>query len=258
MDTIQDKILQEEQDRYYINCPYAEKEEAKALGARWDPRERKWYYTDKSKTEAFRKWLSGEKSRVPAVLTAKEEEYRMPALEPVIFKKLRLKDFVIIDTETTGLLEDDEIVEFSAMDSNGRELYHSMFRPEKQIHWSAAKVTGISNKMLADAPLFWQEWDTIKKCMEGRIVIAHNTSFDYRLTRQTAMRYGLDVREVDRMFKGCLDSMEIAKRHIRSKSYKLSTLCRKLGIEDEQKHRAASDCLMVLKLLRKIESLPET
>lgn len=43
--------------RYYIQCPKEEKEEAKALGARWDPREVKWYYTNPEDRDKFQKWL---------------------------------------------------------------------------------------------------------------------------------------------------------------------------------------------------------
>ena len=32
--------------RHYIYCPYEDKDEAKALSAKWDPEERRWYYTD--------------------------------------------------------------------------------------------------------------------------------------------------------------------------------------------------------------------
>ena len=31
------------EDKYYINCTYKDKDEAKLLGARWDPDVRKWY-----------------------------------------------------------------------------------------------------------------------------------------------------------------------------------------------------------------------
>lgn len=44
-------------ERCYINCPYAEKDEAKSLGARWDPARKKWYFIDKDKSEKFKKWL---------------------------------------------------------------------------------------------------------------------------------------------------------------------------------------------------------
>ena len=43
--------------RHYINCPYHEKDEAKALGARWDPKKKKWYYTGDDH-EKFSKWAS--------------------------------------------------------------------------------------------------------------------------------------------------------------------------------------------------------
>ena len=31
------------EDKYYINCSYNDKDEAKLLGARWDPDVSKWY-----------------------------------------------------------------------------------------------------------------------------------------------------------------------------------------------------------------------
>lgn len=44
--------------RLYLNVPYAEKEEAKRLGAKWDTRVKKWY-TDAPRSEyvRFAKWL---------------------------------------------------------------------------------------------------------------------------------------------------------------------------------------------------------
>lgn len=44
-------------ERHYINCPYSEKDEAKSLGARWDPARKKWYFIGKEKSEKFKKWL---------------------------------------------------------------------------------------------------------------------------------------------------------------------------------------------------------
>jgi len=39
-----------------LNVPYAEKDEAKALGARWNPTKRRWYVPDGVDTAAFAKW----------------------------------------------------------------------------------------------------------------------------------------------------------------------------------------------------------
>lgn len=44
--------------RLYLNVPYAEKDEAKALGARWNPRIKKWYVdTSREQYIKFAKWI---------------------------------------------------------------------------------------------------------------------------------------------------------------------------------------------------------
>lgn len=43
--------------RTKLNVPYAEKDDAKALGASWDPVGRIWYLEAGSSKEAFEKWL---------------------------------------------------------------------------------------------------------------------------------------------------------------------------------------------------------
>lgn len=44
-------------NRYYINCPYKDKEEVKKLGAKWDSERKQWYYTDSRNSGLFQKWL---------------------------------------------------------------------------------------------------------------------------------------------------------------------------------------------------------
>lgn len=40
----------------YLNVPYAEKDAAKALGARWDPAKKKWYAPAVKDISLFSKW----------------------------------------------------------------------------------------------------------------------------------------------------------------------------------------------------------
>ena len=40
----------------FLTVPYAEKDEAKALGARWNPTKRRWYVPDGVAIAAFAKW----------------------------------------------------------------------------------------------------------------------------------------------------------------------------------------------------------
>jgi len=182
---------------------------------------------------------------------AKETEE--PGLDYGAFPKLRLGNFVILDTETTGLGRDDEVVELGIIDSEGKILYQSLFLPQKQIHWAASKVNGLTNEDLADAPLFQDEWENIKRAVGNKIIVGHNISFDKKLITQTLQRYGLNTGEAARLFRNCRDSVTIAREHIYAENYRLETLCMKLGLADGQKHRACDDCLMVLRLLEAIE-----
>jgi hypothetical protein len=43
----------------FLNVPYAEKDAAKTLGARWNPTKRRWYVPDGVATEPFAKWIDG-------------------------------------------------------------------------------------------------------------------------------------------------------------------------------------------------------
>ena len=43
--------------RHYIECPFKEKEEAKSLGAKWDPERKKWYYTGLQNPALFKRWI---------------------------------------------------------------------------------------------------------------------------------------------------------------------------------------------------------
>lgn len=44
--------------KIFLNCPFEEKDAAKALGARWDNAEKMWYITERQKIEDFKKWIS--------------------------------------------------------------------------------------------------------------------------------------------------------------------------------------------------------
>lgn len=42
-----------------LNVPFAEKDQAKALGARWNPELKAWYVPDRTKYTQFERWLDG-------------------------------------------------------------------------------------------------------------------------------------------------------------------------------------------------------
>ncbi len=58
----------------YLDVPFAEKEEAKSLGAWWDPQARKWFVPHGKQIQIFRKWL-------PAETEISEAEEKRPLLD---------------------------------------------------------------------------------------------------------------------------------------------------------------------------------
>ena len=44
--------------KIYLNCPFSEKDECKALGGKWDRGLKKWYIPGGISPEKFSKWMS--------------------------------------------------------------------------------------------------------------------------------------------------------------------------------------------------------
>jgi DNA polymerase III subunit epsilon len=86
-------------------------------------------------------------------------------------------DFVIVDTETTGLYNADAI-EISVIDHNGTTLFDSRIQTAKTIEAKAEAVHGISAKSLDTAPTFEAVYDRLAEILKGRLVLIYNAGFD--------------------------------------------------------------------------------
>lgn len=73
----------------YLDVPYAQKDQAKQLGARWDPIQKKWYLPDPDKSDLslFAAWLSEPKTESP-----KQED--VLSAEPTPPKSINLTDLL--------------------------------------------------------------------------------------------------------------------------------------------------------------------
>lgn len=47
----------------FLNVSYEDKDEVKALGARWNPELKKWYVENKKNYPKFMKWILGDKEQ---------------------------------------------------------------------------------------------------------------------------------------------------------------------------------------------------
>lgn len=157
--------------------------------------------------------------------------------------------YVLLDTETTGVHSDDEICEIAITDTAGNCLLHSYVRTQKPITAEAAAVNHITEEMLSNAPTFPELWPQICKCIEGKIYIAYNSSFDTRMLRQELDRHKLDL-PLSGMVGTC--AMKMFGTYCGKDKTKISlqNAMRMLGIDYEQTHSALDDCHCLLNLLR--------
>ena len=92
------------------------------------------------------------------------------------------EDVVVLDTETTGLsFKDCELIEISAARLSGREVvgrYETFVHPTGPIPEEIARLTGISNLDVADAPSARDAVAGLAEFVAGSPVLAHNATFD--------------------------------------------------------------------------------
>ncbi|MEG1993587.1 MAG: 3'-5' exonuclease, partial [Oscillospiraceae bacterium] len=172
------------------------------------------------------------------------------------FEELITKDFVIIDTESTGYSNDDEIVELGVIDKNSNILFEGMFKPQKEITQEAFMVNGIHNSELDNKPTFSEQWKNIKQALEGKIIVTYNRDFDKRIMLQTCQKQGIDTKEIDKLFENSICAMQSYteyKGHY--KATKLNQALTDVGITKVQSHRAVDDCFDTLNIIEKCANI---
>lgn len=92
------------------------------------------------------------------------------------------EDVVVLDTETTGLsFKDCDLIEISAARMSGREVvgrFETFVHPGGPIPAEITRLTGISNRDVADAPSPRDAVAALAEFVAGSPVLAHNATFD--------------------------------------------------------------------------------
>ncbi|MBI5671290.1 MAG: 3'-5' exonuclease [Chloroflexi bacterium] len=173
--------------------------------------------------------------------------------------------FIILDTETTGLNDDDEIVSIAVIDWVGETLIDTLIRPtdcDKLLRInpkkgvSASEINGITPEMLTSAPTFPEVYQLLSNVMDGAIWAGFNIQFDATLLERDCIRHGLvpliniGLNDVAALFAQFYGEWNPMYRNFTLKS--LSFAAEHLGIEAPNAHNGLADCLTTLAVLEKI------
>lgn len=154
--------------------------------------------------------------------------------------------YTVVDIETTGGSHGNRITEIAAVRTDGKIVlnsYQTLINPQVFIPKSISLLTGITNAMVDDAPVFEDISNELEEFLQDSVFIAHNVSFDYGIIKNHFDELGISFNRKKlctvRLSRGIIPGHA---------SYSLGKLCKALGIENKSRHRAMGDTMATVEL----------
>ena len=157
-------------------------------------------------------------------------------------------EIVVFDIETTGLsVLNCKITEIGAVKIKGGKVldrFNTFVNPEVPIPEEIVGLTGITNEMVADAPLFPEAIASFLSFVGEDMLVAHNANFDIGFIRHFAEEAGLPFTNT------YMDTLALS-RFLNSdlKSHKLDVLAKYYELGEFNHHRACDDAEMLAHIL---------
>ena len=137
--------------------------------------------------------------------------------------------YAVVDLETTGgFALRNRITEVAIYRHDGHRIldeFHSLVNPERSIPAYITSLTGITNDMVASAPIFKDIAPAIEEFTKDHVLVAHNAGFDYSFLRREFRSLGSNY------IRKKLCTVRLSRKIVPGlHSYSLGTLCGTLGI----------------------------
>lgn len=155
--------------------------------------------------------------------------------------------FIILDTETTDRDPDNRLVQLAYKNLATGEVVNEYFKPPVPITFGAMAVHHITNKMVADKPLFAESEHrrNLQNLLVDNILVAHNAPFDIQVLKNEGVGIGES-----------LDTLRIARHLLDSEQYSLQYLRYFLDLNViASPHDALGDILVLESLFGYLQDL---
>lgn len=170
-----------------------------------------------------------------------------------LFNELSLwSDYPIVafDTETSGPYPlESEIVELGAVKWFKGEIigqFQTLLKPSKPMTQDNINIHGITNEMVADAPLMKDQIVAFHEFIKDSLLIAHHAPFDLGFIAPEFEKAGLPFPT-----NVHLCSSLISRALLHTTNHKLQTLVKELNLVGGDAHRAYDDAYACLQVFMK-------
>ncbi len=174
-------------------------------------------------------------------------------------RELMETEFVVFDLETTGAKAPPcritEIGAYRVKNGEVMEEFQTLVNPEMLIPCFITELTGISDDMVADAPVFADIAHDFLNFIGDSILVAHNSGFDMRFLNFEIGR----IFGSYRMGNPCLCTVQLSRKLLPDiLNHKLKTVAAHYSIDLINHHRASADAYatahIFVNLLTKLQS----
>jgi DNA polymerase-3 subunit epsilon len=168
--------------------------------------------------------------------------------------------FVVLDTETTGLHPEagDRVLSIAGVrvrDGTIRrsEVFDALVNPGRPIPVGSIRFHGITDAMVAEAPLIDVVLPAFLRFAEGAVLVGHEVWFDLRCLEPDMARLGLPSLSETRPV---LDSLLLSQAvHASTPDHSLDAVAARLGVKIRGRHSALGDALATAEILVRLLDL---
>ena len=155
-------------------------------------------------------------------------------------------EYVAFDVETTGFGKNDRIVEIGFVafkNDKVLEEWSTLINPLRDV--GKTDIHGITPSMVSTAPLFQDVINDVFRMINGRVLVAHQFSFDARMLIQELIRANTEG-DIGKGF--C--TMIASRRLLAGTGDSLASTCAELRIESIKAHSALGDARMTMQIFQ--------
>jgi len=111
-------------------------------------------------------------------------------MNSTILEVIKRGNFVVLDTETTGLERPAEICQIAVINPDGVALLDTYVHTRNPIPADATRIHGITNEMVAHSPAWPSIRADLLEIIAGKDVIVYNATYDRKLMHWSDEEYG--------------------------------------------------------------------